>query len=190
MPEDKAGPIAPLDAYVTAKPDEPTFTLQGGDPFGGPLARLWAHLARARVFGPKMLGDEWPNYLADVISRNLIPESAERERTNMLVRATQAECTSWDMDSYLKGYASIGAEDAKTAAENSLDEKARLDLHDTRVHAASRLNNMVFELIEIRGELFELGFFSEVDCADVQALIDRLDALSKEVEPRRLFKST
>jgi hypothetical protein len=49
MSTEEAEVVAPLDAYATAKPDEPTFTLQGGDPLAGPLVRTWAFLARRRA---------------------------------------------------------------------------------------------------------------------------------------------
>ena len=39
----------PLDGLLTAKPGEPIFTLQGGDPLAAPLVREWARQARERA---------------------------------------------------------------------------------------------------------------------------------------------
>ena len=133
--------VAPLDCYKTAKPDEPVFTLQGGDPLAAPIVRIWALFAReaAGVIDSKLR--------SEILATRIERVDSKRERDDLLLRATQAEEVSWDMDDYLKQQS--GAEEAKTPAENSLDTKAQLDLHDARLHAVSQLNNCIFEVNEI-----------------------------------------
>lgn len=42
--------LGSYDAIATAKPDEPLFPLQGGDPFAPPAISRWVELARAAAF--------------------------------------------------------------------------------------------------------------------------------------------
>jgi hypothetical protein len=94
--------VAPLDAYATAKPDEPVFTLQGGDPLAAPLVRLWAQLARLRTGLGKGL---WPPSFTDAENAVLNHDVShdEKESANLLLRATAAEEVSWAMDAYVNG---------------------------------------------------------------------------------------
>src|SRR5205085_1542980 len=125
MSSDNALPAAPLDAYVTAKPDEPTFTLQGGDPLAEPLVQLWAHLARVRT--GLLTGDA--DWIYPALKAACHPDSDlsgnEREVNNLLLRATAAEEVSWAMRDYCRGNTSSGKASPEIPAENSLDEKAR-----------------------------------------------------------------
>jgi hypothetical protein len=140
MPDPKA-----LDAHQTAKPDEPTFTLQGGDPAAAPLVRLWAQMARQRC---GLLPD------CQIEANVLPPPENDHEREELLKRATLAEELSWDMDSYQKG---TGAEEAEISSENpAIDE--RLDLFDLRRFSASRISGMFSELQEIHDRLEAAGF--------------------------------
>lgn len=197
-------PPAPLDAYATAKPDEPTWTVQGGDPLGGPLLLVWAHFARIQA-GVVQQGIADNIFYKLLYAANNNPPENDREREALLIRATQTEEVSWDMDAYRAGH--TAAEGLKTPAENSLDEKTRLDLHDFRVRSAQKINGMVYDLMEM-AEYFSKAEFQTGDANAMLLPIDpkwaHLHSLEKQglllflltelkrasqlIEPRRLFK--
>lgn len=184
-------PIAPLDAYATAKPDEPTFTLQGGDPLAEPLVKLWAIAARvqAGIVNAVFLTD-FAFDLGAAAERNSVADD-ERERDALLIRATAAEEVSWKMKDYRAGRTDAEAE-PKAAGENSLDEKARLDLFDRRVRYAQKTSEMFSVLSDIHIDLCNRGFIHEGDELDnlIIGAVGTLRAINAAIEPRRLFKST
>jgi len=184
-------PVAPLDAYVTAEPDEPTFTLQGGDPLAPPLVRLWAYMARLRagVLTPAGFTQDWVEGIKEVAASHSV-EHNEREQSNLLIRATAAEEVSWSMDEYQH---QIPESDKPSKAdETHLEEKAKLDLHDARVRYAQSISNMFSTLTDMRENLLQRGgfFCGEHDPIDEDwlAAIHLLKSLNKAVEPRRLMK--
>lgn len=176
--------VAPLDAYVTAKPDEPTFTLQGGDPLAAPLVRLWAFFARRRAATVRIEEGIFAELIEAGIGHRV--EHDERERDNLLVRATAAEQVSWEMDSYSRG--EINADVPTTAADTHLTELQRIDLHDLRVRAAQKLNNFHSELIDMREALQRAGFTDMEPLSDLKTAAYNLRLLNEMIEPRRLMK--
>lgn len=170
--------VAPLDAYATAKPDEPVFTLQGGDPLAGPLVRLWACMARRRAgVAGKIPADD----LTRITTQHQAPN--EREATNLLVRATAAEEVSWMMDSYLRGEVQ---EKVEIEEVDGLDDQARIDLHDFRVRSAQKLSDMVANLIEISDELHRRGHHDGVPA--MKRVAHQIKNIAGLVEPRRIMK--
>ena len=164
-------PPAPLSAYPTLKPGEPDFTLQGGNPRAIGLIVAWITEARADALA--------------------MPEG--RDRDNLLVRATAAEEVLWQFQEYQKRGAVVDANEGQNPhTENSLDEKARLDLHDLRVRYAQKLSGMFSELTEMRETLLARGgfFVGEHDPLDHAWLgaIFQLKEMSRLVEPRRVMK--
>lgn len=188
-PPDSFTPAAPLDAYVTAKPDEPVFTLQGGDPLAAPLVRLWAWMARGRagICQPKnLMSHAGVACLIEIVEKHSVADD-ERERDNLLLRATAAEQVSWAMDDYVKG--NHGVDRPSEAEDTHLTELQRIDLHDLKVRAAQKLSNHRSEVLGIREALIERGY---EDAAVVDRLIaveKELKALNEAIEPRRIFKS-
>lgn len=175
--------IAPLDAYATAKPDEPTFTLQGGDPLAAPLVRLWATAARFRagIGTPATMLD--PSKLLIAAQQHSVVHN-ERECENLKVRATAAEEVSWAMDAYANGEQCVDV--PSEAADTHLSELQRIDLHDLRVRAVGRINSMVAELNELRPALVKAGF--EDYLGDLLNAENHLVEASRVIEPRRIFK--
>lgn len=172
--------VAPLDAYATAKPDEPVFTLQGGDPFAGPLVRLWACMARRRAGVPgKIPSDD----LTRIAREHAAPN--EREQTNLLVRATAAEEVSWEMDGYLKGEA-VQHEDEETLSDE-IDEKARIDLFDYRVRSAQKMQDMIATLVDMSDELHKRGHHDGI--VAMKRIANQLRNTSGLIEPRRIMKT-
>lgn len=180
MPADE---VAPLDAYVTAKPAEPTFTLQGGDPLAAPLVETWADFARmqAGVLSSEAATAAFMRLC--VAAKNNKPDN-DRDTEALLIRATAAEEVSWNMQAYFKGQ-----NFAETVHDTGPDEKARIDLHDYRVHAASRLRNAEGELVEIRGNLKALGFENEPVYRVLEEAFSLLRSVADDIEPRRMMKA-
>lgn len=177
--------VAPLDAYATAKPDEPTFTLQGGDPLAPPLVRMWALLARRRAGLLRFGGEGDFSELIEAAIGNDV-SSDERERESLKVRATAAEEVSWAMDAYQKG--EHATDKPSEAQDTHLNELQRIDLHDLKVRVASKLSNFRCEMIEMCEALEKAGFTDEEPRADFKTLAYNLGLLNQMIEPRRLFK--
>jgi hypothetical protein len=117
---------------------------------------------------------------------NKNPPENDRERTGLLIRATQTEEVSWTLDEYRAGR--TGADiDPNVPLENSLDEKARLDLHDLRVHAAQYLSNARSELLQF-AEALEEHQYSIEDITYLTELCEGMKRVGDSIEPRRLFK--
>lgn len=176
--------VAPLDAYATAKPDEPTFTLQGGDPLAGPLVRLWALFARRRAGLARIDPNTWFAEIIEAAIGSLI-DSDEREVDNLKIRATAAEVVSWSMDDYRKG----NHTDKPTEAANThLTELQRIDLHDMKVRVAQQLSSFSGALVEMREELEKRGFNDLEALSDMKTASYNLRLLNEMIEPRRIFK--
>lgn len=171
---------APLDAYETAKPNEPVFTLQGGDPLSAPLVRLWALLARVRA--DILRGDsDWVHPPIEAALRSGVSHDP-REVNNLLLRASQAEQVSWEMDSYAKGEAS-----EEQVERKDVDEFERLDIYDIRRRCASAISAFVSDLTTYKEALIERGFM-EKELADlVDGGIVVVKSISAEIEVKRKF---
>lgn len=83
QPGTKALP-GPFDAFESAKPDEPIFTLQGGDKWAPELVLVWARKARTEALA--------------------VEESKPARALELKLRATSAEGIAWNMQAYQKGY--------------------------------------------------------------------------------------
>lgn len=179
--------VAPLDAYATAKPDEPVWTVQGGDPLGAPLLRLWAFCARVRA--GSITGDaDWIYPLLEAACKPDNSATNEQEINDLLTRATLTEQVSWNMDAYFKGQSF----DPKAPAEKSTAEQ--IDLFDARVHAADKISGFAGELNNIAEDLKARGF-DNVGDANIMLpqlfryIIQELRRLRGLIEPRRVMKS-
>lgn len=176
---------AALDAYKTADSDEPTFTLQGGDPLGAPLVRLWAVLARVRTgIATKALVTDVAGELAILAAERDSVEHDQREAEELLLRATAAEQVSWAMDSYRKGDRRGAAE---TPVEKILDTQAAIDLHEARRKAADELSHMFSDLNIMREELLKLGAEENLD-GIMREAISLLRSIYNKVQPSEVKK--
>jgi hypothetical protein len=178
---------APLDAFETAKPDEPIFTLQGGDPLAGPLVRLWSYLARIRA-GIVPTTSLIPHVDSMVsATREHCLSHDEREQTDLLIRATAAEEVSWAMDRYVKGAPDEVTKPSK-AADPTVDSAARIDLHDYRVRSAQKISGMVADLTTIVDELHRRGHYEGT--AAMAKVAWQLRNIGDSIEPRQMMKRT
>lgn len=172
---------APLDAYETAKPGEPIWTVQGGDPLGGPLLRVWAVFARIQAHTIPEQGVEYVFKQILTAANNNPPEN-EDEKKELLIRALETEQISWSMDEYRKGHAVEMQKEIKR-----INEFDRLDIYDIRRRCASLISNFFSELNDYREELIKHNWLmaeSELD-NEIAGSILALRAIHKQIEIRR-----
>ncbi len=169
---------APLDAYETAKSSEPIWTVQGGDPLGAPLLRIWAHFARiqAGVITSGTL-DAWFEQI--LRAANTHPPKNDAERDEFLTRATATEEISWAMDAYLRG----DKQEVKT--EKRVTAMQRIDLFDARRRCVQRIHNAIAELEQFKGELETFGFMWEELGYAFFSVEEDMKGLARAVEVRR-----
>lgn len=82
--------VGTYDAIETAKPGEPLFPLQGGDPLGPVCVMFWAWKARK-------------------LARTLDPDADAKEIARLLRKASAAEEVAWAMKDYQQGGAPVAA---------------------------------------------------------------------------------
>lgn len=139
----------PFDAYETAKPNEPVFTLQGGDPFAPHLVLLWANMARMAA------GSLSYERLKEAVlgATNPIPvEEDEVQRNTLLLKATSAEEVAWAMQAYQRDWAP-----QEEAQQPRVAGEYRQDIYDARKTLAdwcSRAESELAEAVE-RVQTFE-----------------------------------
>lgn len=148
------------DALETAKPDEPIFVLQGGDPFAPATIRFWAGLQR------------------DAAMRT----PSRDERMAMAAKATNAEVVSWDMEDYQRGELTTAAPKPKGYGGVEPDAAragiARLSM------LADRVYNAIAELSEVGDALAAMGGHAAAELKLRDAAIAAGDGV-KLIEPRR-----
>lgn len=170
---------APLDAFETAKPNEPIWTVQGGDPLGAPLLRIWSLFARICAGRIPQQGVE---YVFEEIRKAATSNPPENEKAldELLIRATETEQISWSMDEYRKGQAS-----EEQVQVERIDDFERMDIFDVRRNAAQRISTFFSELNDFREELLKREWLTlELD-VEMQTEIDRLRKLMKKLNVKR-----
>lgn len=177
-----------FDALETAKPDEPIFVVQGGDPLGPPTVQKWADLARERA------RDVIDGKLADWEPTDAHPtyepsEADQREAERLLRKATNAEEVSWAMKAYQRGEKEPEGDGRATyndtagpiLDEDQLDRAAK---RKARIAFAGQLNNAVALAFSVLEGLTKID-----ECPEALALLNQAGAnlkLAAElVEPRR-----
>jgi hypothetical protein len=168
----------PLDAFETAKSQEPIWTVQGGDPLGAPLLRIWSHFARIQAGAYPAPGIEG---IFEQILRaaNSYPPENKDKSSELLVRASATEEISWLMDDYLKGFNAIEVAEVKQTAMD------KLDLYDVRRRMARRISGFFSELNEYKEELIRHGWmFESLEFAIFQA-IEELRTIERIVNVKR-----
>ena len=153
------------DAMATAKPDEPVFTLQGGDPFASPTVLHWAKLAREAG----------------------LAEEREVESRRLLGKASAAEVVAWAMRDYLLGrHDEPEPEPARSTVEvvvaDAADEAALLTRGVTRIH------NAIAEMTELAEGLSGIAGREQARTSLLSAA-QLLRQAAGDIEPRRMMRS-
>ena len=150
-----------FDAMETAKPDEPVFTLQGGDPFAPATVLHWVGLARAAG----------------------VAEMQEGESTKLLVKATTAEQVAWAMRDYQRGHVEPPAPEKATV---ELPDRVTEDRNALLQHAATRIYNSVAEMAAVADAIEATG--ENEAAADIREAVARLNGAAAFIEPRRQIR--
>jgi hypothetical protein len=151
------------DAIATAKPDEPLFPIQGGDPFGPQTVLYWAQLARAGAM------------------KEIDPNKASR----LFRKATEAELVAWSMLEYQRGHAQPEARRARYNDDQpAKEETAARTEREALIKGADKLQSLLSEALGVAETLaqFRTHPEQEVKIRDAAAML-REAAL--EIEPRR-----
>lgn len=180
------------DALETAKPDEPIFVVQGGDPRGPRTVQFWADYARACaracLQGAKVRVGDTPFTLHDGPENYEPSQADEREAEKLLKKATNAEQVGWAMQAYQRGE---GEEQAATAGyDDSLAEQLTAEAEDraaqrkARIAMTSQLHNSLAIANDVAEALAKMALLPETE-AQIRAAVAALHAAADEVEPRR-----
>jgi uncharacterized protein YhaN len=154
------------DAYYTAKPGEPVFTLQGGDELASYCVLEWARRARERAMA--------------IMRREI--DAPESEAQELLKRATAAEAIAWDMQAYFRGHKE---EIQQAKLPEKVIDPSELDAWSTRINAARRVDNCVAELTDQVELLKKLGWLEHKCLAVLSDCASRLRAASEVIRPHR-----
>jgi len=154
------------DAIETAKPGEPLFPIQGGDPFGPATVLYWASLARKAG----------------------LEEADEKAADALLRKASGAEHVAWAMQAYQRGEAAVQPAKRASYQEDAAREAAEaLAGGDQRValaHGAGRLHNSVAESILIAESLARMRVHPEAE-VQIREAVALLKEAAFAIEPRR-----
>lgn len=166
--------LGEYDAIETAKPDEPLFPIQGGDPHGPPTVLHWAELARGE--GRQLISDH--------------PEGSKEHTRGLklLDKATNAEQVAWAMQSYQRG------DKEPTGGRASYNDLPPIEIdesegHDravraARIKAAGLLHNLVGQGVDIADALDSVEACPP-EVAALRNAIEQIKAVAYAVEPRR-----
>ncbi len=149
-----------FDAIESAKPGEPIFTLQGGDPHAPATILHWAHLARTA--GRK----ETNKHLYDKAMR----------------KASHAEQVAWAFSEYQRDPDNF----AQATEHKRFDSEDLTDRNVILARAADRLNNALAEAVIVAEWLETLDeSLLTVIAARIRDAADTLKDVSETIEPRR-----
>lgn len=151
------------DAIETAKPGEPLFPIQGGDPFGPPTVLFWAKQCREAGLAAEK------------------PEECER----LLRKATDAEQVAWAMAAYQRGQAPVEAERAHyNDAGRSLAPGDARKQREALIAGTKRLHNALAEALEVAAMLAQFRLCPTEE-AQIREAAAALKAAAFQIEPRR-----
>lgn len=155
------------DAILTAKPDEPLFPVQGGDPRGPSTVQFWADFARAGaracLQGAKVrvLDSRFELYGGPEVYDPTEADQLAAER--LLKKATNAEQVAWAMQAYQRG------EDDQEGERASYSDVLTDQMTGEALDRASRRK----ALISMKGQLHNA-------VAIAQAVVDALATMRAE----------
>jgi hypothetical protein len=156
----------PLDGLQRAKPGEPVFTLQGGDPLAPPLVREWVRKRREAALQ--------------------MPEGPEQDA--QLIRCREADEIAMDMDAYRRGEVETEARTANVPTTSyggagSEDMAAAIRLSQLRLHHARKLDNAVSDTVDAAAFSRTIDLIDTAEeLEDAAAVIRRV---AEDVRPSR-----
>lgn len=170
------------DAHETAKPLEPTFTVQGGDPIGPSVVQCWVDLARARARG--ILNGLHVAFEPDERTLEYTPTTDDMLQADRLLRkATAAETVIWAMQSYQRGDIEVAEERASysDAGQTTVEELAE---RKVMITCSTRLSNAISTALDVAEDLARLHLHpeQEVKVREAMAMMREAQLI---VDPRK-----
>lgn len=152
--------LGEYDAIETAKPGEPLFPIQGGDPFGPATVLHWARLCREAGL-----------------------EATKSEEADRLLRkASQAERVAWAMQDYQRGMEADPR--AGTYHDTAADYLATADRRVGLIRGATRLHNVLADALPVAEMLARLRAHPEEEVR-IRDAVATLKECALKIEPRR-----
>lgn len=152
------------DGLISAKPGEPIFVLQGGDPFAPPSIASWVTLMREAG----------------------LAEADKKKAAAMLRKATAAEQVIWAMKAYQRGEVAVTSTGRDSYSGWKTDEagEAALERRDILIKGADKLHNSLAEALLIADALAKLREFPEAEVR-IREAVAMLKESALDIEPRR-----
>lgn len=174
----------PYDAHETAKPDEPTFTVQGGDPIGYHTVQYWADAARG--LARAILNGRHVHFEPTEADPEYTPTAQDMAAADSWLRkATSAEAKGWDMRAYLKGqFEAPQAVRATYSGEAAAEVDPDLDLRRSRIVRSSQLNNAVAIVHEVAEALAAWRLLPEAEVR-LRESVEAIKLTALELDPRK-----
>lgn len=174
------------DAIETAKPGEPLFPLQGGDPLAPALVQMWADFSRVRAgtISAEVAGLNALAALGRAATDNPAPD---KKRAGLLTKATGAEQVRWSMESYQRGEVDVEGKRARYQDDSEPEperEEARNE-RAARIKIAAALHNHLAGVNDVAEAIQALGGPLADQALALFAIVPMLKRIAGEIEPRR-----
>lgn len=153
------------DAIATAKPGEPLFPIQGGDPFGPPTVLHWAELARKAG----------------------LAEQDEKKSQTLLKKASQAEMVAWAMQAYQRDEQEVAGQHARYNDDDERADAETLDRQNerkARILYVQKLNNALAIANDVAEGLAQIRACPMEEVA-IREAVEKLKEAAFAIEPRR-----
>jgi hypothetical protein len=152
--------LGDYDAIETAKPGEPLFPIQGGDPHGPPTVLFWAKLCREAG----------------------LAETKPEEAVRLLRKASQAEAVAWAMQAYQRGLDAVPG--ATTYHDTTADYLATADQRSGLIRGSTRLHNVLADALPVAEMLARFRVHPEQE-VNIREAVELLKEAAFAIEPRR-----
>lgn len=151
------------DAIATAKPGEPLFPLQGGDPFAPATILHWASLVRDAAH----------------------KEPDRKKAEAMLRKATDAEFAAWSFQAYFRGEAEAASEgDRSTYSGVTIDVDEGRTQREAMIRGAMKLHSILADALVIAETLAKYRIHPEEEVR-IRDAVAGLRQAAVTIEPRR-----
>lgn len=176
-----------FDGLETAKPGEPIFVVQGGDPLAPPTVQFWAD--RARDCAREIMAGKHAGFEPGPGREQYEPTEADhREAERLLRKATNAEEVSWAMAAYQRNEVEPTGNRAKynedAGPDLTAEALARESTRKALVTMAGQLHNSLAIAEGVRESLVKLDLHPDVAAVIMRAVED-LRLAADALEPRR-----
>lgn len=171
------------DAHQTLKPQEPPFTIQGGDPLAPPTVLHWAELARARARW--ILNGGRAGFQAEHDGEEYSPTPQDMIDADVLLRkATSAEMVAADMIAYQRGEVDVPETRASYSDFELPEGFDRMAIRKALIRGSASLQNARAIAKEVEERLAGIGIHLDQQVR-IGAAVEALGEVALAIDPRR-----